>query len=759
KKLYMKLFIKKNLFKKIYIVCIFTILFIQSLSYAEIINEIKIKGNDRITNETIILFGGYNINDNIESSDLNNIIKNLYETSFFKDVSINFEDNILLITVDENPLIQSVVFEGIKNKSLIKGIKEIILQKEKSSFVESKVKKDQDLILNSLRVNGYYFSEISTKIKNNSNNTVDIIYNVSLGEKALIKNIKFIGNKIFKNNKLRKVIVSEEAKFWKFLSTKKTIDVRRFDLDQDLLNNFYKNNGYYNVKINSSYAKLIEDNYFEIVFNIDAGEKFYFNNLSINLPTDYNKNDFINISNLLESFKGKTYSLNRIEDILDEIDLIAINENYEFVSATYDEKIVDGNKINLSINLSDTEKYYIDRINITGNYITSERVIRNQLLADEGDPYNEILVNKSFNKIKSLGIFKSVKNDVETFDSEKIKVINIEIEEKPTGEIFAGAGTGTSGSSLSFGISENNYLGEGIELGSEISVSDQSLNGRLFINEPNYKNSNRSFLRSFQRVENDYLSKFGYKTEKTGFTFGTSYEQYKDIFFSPKISNFYEEISTTSKASKAKRKQDGDYLDLILDYRVTLNKLNQNFNPTDGYRVSFTQELPLYSEDFTLVNRLNYTKYFETENNVIYSLGIFTAASNSLSNDDARITKRIIIPSRKLRGFEPGKIGPKDGSDFIGGNYGTSLNFASTLPRLFTEVQDLDLSLFFDAANVWAVDYDSSIDDNSKIRSSTGVALDWFTPIGPLSLSYSFPITKSSTDVTENFRFNIGTTF
>ena len=208
------------------------------------------------------MFSGYNINDNIESSDLNNIIKNLYETSFFKDVSINFEDNILLITVDENPLIQSVIFEGIKNKSLIKGIKEIILQKEKSSFVESKVKKDQDLILNSLRVNGYYFSEISTKIKNNSNNTVDIIYNVSLGEKALIKNIKFIGNKIFKNNKLRKVIVSEEAKFWKFLSTKKTIDVRRFDLDQDLLNNFYKNNGYYN----SGEVIAITVNFIEEVF-------------------------------------------------------------------------------------------------------------------------------------------------------------------------------------------------------------------------------------------------------------------------------------------------------------------------------------------------------------------------------------------------------------------------------------------------------------------------------------------------------------
>ena len=200
-------------------------------------------------------------------------------------------------------------------------------------------------------------------------------------------------------------------------------------------------------------------------------------------------------------------------------------------------------------------------------------------------------------------------------------------------------------------------------------------------------------------------------------------------------------------------------MDLILDYDLTLNKLNQNFNPTDGYKIGFSQELPLYSEDFTLVNRLNYTRYYETENGTIFTLGFLAASSNSLSDDDARITKRIFIPSRKLRGFEPGKIGPKDGSDFVGGNFGTALNFASTLPGLFTEIQDLDLSLFIDAANVWEVDYDASIDTNQKIRSSTGIALDWFTPIGPLSMSYAFPITKKSSDVTESFRFNIGTTF
>ena len=255
------------------------------------------------------------------------------------------------------------------------------------------------------------------------------------------------------------------------------------------------------------------------------------------------------------------------------------------------------------------------------------------------------------------------------------------------------------------------------------------------------------------------MSSYGYKTEKTGFSFGTTYEQYREVFFSPTFETTYEDISTNASASASKKKQQGTYLDLILDYDIILNKLNQNFNPTDGYIFSFTQELPFYSEDYTIINKLNYSKYFETENNLVFSFSLFGASANSLSNDDARITKRIFIPSRKLRGFESGKIGPKDGNDYIGGNFGSAVNIVTTLPDLFADVQNLDISLFFDAANVWGVDYSSSIDENSKIRSSTGLAFDWFTPIGPLSLSYTLPLTKNSTDVTEKVRFNIGTTF
>ena len=745
--------------KKILLLFVFIITLSSQALSKELIKNFEISGNDRISSETIILFSGYKLNDKIDQNDINEIIKKLYETSFFKNLSINFDENILFIEVEENPLVQTVIFNGIKNKSLIEQIKDTIVQKEKSSFVENKIKIDQDRILNSLRVSGYYFSKVSSSIKKNKNNTVDIIYDIELGDKALIKNIKFIGNKVFKDNKLRKVIVSEEAKFWKFLSSKKTVDIQRFKLDEKLLKNFFKNNGYYNVNINSSFAQIIEDKYFEIVFNVDAGKKYFFNNMILNLPDDYNRIDFNKLEQLLLELKNKPYSLNRIEDILDEIDEITLNNNYEFVSATYDETTVSGNKIDMVINLKDTEKFYIEKVKITGNLITSERVIRNALISDEGDPFNELLVNKSYNNIRALGLFKDVKTNVETNENKKTKIINIEVEEKPTGEIFAGAGTGTSGSTLSFGISENNYLGEGIRLGTNFSITDDSLTGRFFTREPNYKNTNRSLTRSFERTENDFLTKYGYKTEKTGFSFGTSYEQYKDIFFSPTISNYYESISTNSKASAAKRKQDGDYLDVNLNYDLTLNKLNRNFNPSDGFKLILSQELPFYSEDYTLINKLNYSKYFESDGGTIFTLGFLAATSNSLSNDDARITKRVFIPQKKLRGFEPGKIGPKDNDDYIGGNFGTAFNLASTLPRLFTEVQDLDVSLFFDAANVWGVDYDSSIDDNSKIRSSTGVAIDWFTPIGPLSLSYAIPITKNSTDTTENFRFNIGTTF
>ncbi len=733
-------------------------LFLTFKAYSESVNEINVVGNDRVSAETIILFSGFKDKDKVNPEILNSIIKNLYSTNFFSDVKVSTKDGKLLITVVENPVVEEIEFIGIKNKKILEVLNENIKLKTKTSFLLNELKSDEQLISNILRSNGFYFSEISTSIQNNDNNTVKITYDVDLGDRAYINKIKFIGDKKFKDRKLKNVIVSEEAKFWKFISKNKYLDINRIKFDENLLKNFYKNRGFFQVKVNSSFAKVINETDFELVFNIDAGNKFYFNNLELITPSDFSQDNFSEVLKVLSNLKGELYSFKKIEGVLDEIDKIALTKEFEFINASYVEEIKDDNKLNLKIKISETDKFYVERINITGNYITEEKVLRNSLIIDEGDAYNKILLNKSINNIKGKNIFSKV--NVKTIDGteDRKKIIEINVEEKPTGEISAGAGTGTSGSTVSFGIRENNYLGRGVKLKASLSFSDTGLRGLFSSTNPNYKNSDRSLTTSVERVTEDLMDKFGFKNEKTGFSFGTSYEQFQNVYFSPEISNYYESLTTNSSASAAKKKQDGDYLDSYFNYGLSLNKLNQNYQPTDGYRSAFYQSIPLYSEDYSIANKYTFSRYHSLTNDMILSYSIYAQAVNSLSSEDVRVTKRVYIPQRKLRGFVAGKVGPKDAADFIGGNYGSAFNVNTTLPKLFPTLQNVDFNLFFDAANVWGVDYNSAL-DKSKIRTSTGLAMDWFTPVGPLSFSLAQPITKASSDETETFRFNIGTTF
>ena len=188
-----------------------------------------------------------------------------------------------------------------------------------------------------------------------------------------------------------------------------------------------------------------------------------------------------------------------------------------------------------------------------------------------------------------------------------------------------------------------------------------------------------------------------------------------------------------------------------------MNKLNQNFQPTDGFVTNFSQTLPIYSDDISIENSFTGSRYYSINDNLILSAKIFLKAINSL-DDNVRVSKRVFVPSRLLRGFESGKIGPKDGTQFIGGNYAGAVNLNSTVPNIFFENENVDLNFFVDFANVWEVDYDSSLDSN-KVRSATGIAVNWFSPIGPLTFSYAIPITEQNTDITEKFRFRIGTSF
>ena len=406
-----------------------------------------------------------------------------------------------------------------------------------------------------------------------------------------------------------------------------------------------------------------------------------------------------------------------------------------------------------------SEKFYVEKINIFGNNITREEVIRNNLLVDEGDAFNELLQTKTLNNLKSLNFFSKVESEIIDVTNQNKKIINITVEEKPTGEIMAGAGVGTSGGTVAFGISENNYLGRGIEFNADVSVSVESLKGLISMNNPNYKGSNRSLNTSIESTVTDRLENFGYKSNKTGFSIGSSFEFYDDLYWNTGFSSYVEKLETDSTASASMKKQVGSYFDTYFNQTFTYDKRNQKYKTTDGYISRFSQNIPLLSESYALTNTFDYKTYNQWFDENVFSFGFFAKTSKSLIGKDVKLSDRLYLPASKLRGFESGKIGPKDGYDYIGGNYAASINLASTLPQIMPNLQNTNFSVFFDAANVWGIDYDSGLASNSQIRSSVGIAVDFFTPIGPLNFSLAEPITQSNMDRTESFRFNIGTTF
>lgn len=745
-----------KLLKLICIIFFFTVLTNQSFS--EIIKKIEIIGNDRISDDTIILFSEVTTNQEVNSVDLNNLTKNLYSTNYFKDIKVTFNNGLLTILVVENPIVGQIKFKGIKAKKIQEQIEDNITLRARSSFDKIILNDDKEKIYQILKNLGYYFANVEIYSEDKSKNIIDIIFDIKLGKKTKIGKITFTGNKFFKDKKLKSIILSEEYKPWKFISGRKYLKEETVSLDKRLLKNFYLNKGFYDVKINSSFAKLDNQNNFELIFNINSNNLYFFDNLTLNLPSDFNVDNYIEISKLFKDLKNKPYSINRIEKIINLIDRISNTEQFESTKATVNENVID-NKINLEFVVEETERIIVKKINILGNNVTQENVLRNQLEIDEGDPYNEILAVRSINNIRSLNFFRSVDLDVLDDKQNGFKEMNISVTEKPTGEIMAGAGVGTSGATIAAGVKENNYLGKGIGLEANLSLSEDSIKGLFSVNNPNFKNSDKSVNASVQATEINKLSDFGYKSSKTGFSVGTGFEYYNDLNLNLGFNTFYEKVEADSKASARQKKQAGNYFDTFLNLKFKYDKRDQKFQPSDGFISNYSIDLPIISDAATLTNRYDFSNYFQYLNKNVLKTSIFFQSSNSLIGDNVKLSERNYIPSKKLRGFEYGKIGPKDGKDYIGGNFVSSLNISSTIPQILENIQSTDFTIFLDVANIWGVDYDSSLDNADEIRSSIGIGLDWFSPVGPVNFSLAQPISKGDSDKTETFRFNLGTTF
>ncbi|NKA17556.1 MAG: outer membrane protein assembly factor BamA, partial [Alphaproteobacteria bacterium] len=397
--------------------------------------------------------------------------------------------------------------------------------------------------------------------------------------------------------------------------------------------------------------------------------------------------------------------------------------------------------------LSEGQKVLIDKINIQGNTITEEKVIRDSLVLAEGDYLNSTKVKKSVDTIKSRQLFSKV--DYKVVDSEKknFKDFNLFVKEQPTGSISAGVGYGSNGGLFEASINERNFLGQGINLNFTGRLATEEIRGELTYVHPNFKQSDKELAASVYSVVDDYKNS-GYLNKKAGSKFSTNYEIYEDIFFRPNFGIQYDKLEITGAASNLLKSRAGNFTTSSVGYNFLFDQRDSKFNPTSGSLFYFDQNIATFISDIpTLQTGIGATLYKELlSEKFIGSVKARLANVTAFDDKDVKLSDRIFASTSDLRGFEPRGVGPVDRNDHVGGNNLATLSLKSTFPNPIPESLRANSFLFLDVGNVWGVDYSSLISDSSKIRSTTGIALDIVSPIGPLSFTYSIPLSKASTD-------------
>ena len=724
---------------------------------AEIIKKIDISGNERVSDETVKVYGGVSLNQDIDNLKINEIIKKLYSTNFFEEINVSVSNQTLFIKLVEYPVINEIIIVGETAKKYKEAIKKNIKSKKNGPFVKALIADDESTIKKIYSTLGFNFLEVKSKVETFSKKRVNVYFEIEKGEKTKISKINFKGDRKLRDRRLRDIITSQETKFWKVLTKNTNLNESNIELDKRLLTNYYKSIGYYDVKVLSEIVELKEDFQSEITYNINAGTRYKISKISTKVDPVLDKKLFLPLNKIYKKTIGSFYSPFTVKKLLDELDFIINNEDLQFIEHNVNEILKD-DTIELIINVIEGQKVIVEKIDIVGNSVTNESVIRSGLLLDEGDPYSKVKVDKSLAQIRSKRIFASVKETTIQGSMPNSKKIEISVEEMPTGEISAGAGIGTNGGSFAFNIKENNWLGKGVTVSANADLSADSVSGSLSLTDPDYNFTGKELSYYLKSVQNDKKDS-GYENDVIGTGVSLSYEKFKDIYFSPGLSLTYDDLTTDNTASALLKKQSGSSTDLMFDYALSSDKRDRRFMPTAGHLTSFYQQLPVYADQPHLKNNFSTRHYKEFSEDMIGALKFGVTAINGLNDEDVRISQRLNLSTSKLRGFEPGKIGPKDGDDFIGGNYSTSLNLEANFPNFFPEKSNADIGLFLDAGNVWGVDYSDSIDDSNKLRSTAGANFSWLSPAGPLSFVFSKNITKASTDVDQSFNFRLGTTF
>ena len=738
----------------------------------DIITQIRVEGNQRIEPETVRSYMQIGVGDKYDAAKVDRSLKTLFATGLFADVTIRREGSVLIVSVVENPIINRIAFEGNKAIKKDKLNKEVQLR-PRVVYTRSRVRADVQRIIEIYRRSGRFAATVEPKIVQLPQNRVDLIFEIHEGKKTKIRRINFIGNKRYSDGKLRGQTSTKESRWWRFFSKGDTYDPDRLAYDRELLRQFYLQRGYADFRVVSAVAELTRDRReFFITFTVEEGQTYRFGD--VKLVSDIRDLKPDALQDLVQPEKGKLYNAKQIEDTVDALNEAAGQRGYAFVDIRPEIHRDKKNRtIGVTFHILQAPRVYVERIEITGNFRTLDRVIRREMRLAEGDAFNVALMRRSRARIRSLGFFGDVAVDQSQGSAPDRNVIHVSVQEQSTGELSIGAGYSSLEHLIGqVSIRERNLLGRGqdLRLSFQISSIQQSIN--LGFTEPYFMGHDVAAGFDIFRTKNDYTNYTYYKQGQTGFqlrfgfpiteylTFGVNYRLSLDNIT---LSNVLDPSIFPTYVQELL----GNFTTSAVGYSLSYFRLDDRVDPKRGFSWVLSQNFAGLGGSVKYIRTdLNFNWYHPLiKDNWVLSFGLREGYIEGLGQG-VRINDRYFLGGSQLRGFEPGGVGPATYNystgkyDSLGGNlyYNGSLEF--TVPVGATSELGLKFSTFVDFGSLAYVDsVGTNIFDVGSLRASAGVGVGWKSPMGPIRLDFAVPLKKESFDRTQFFQFNFGTRF
>lgn len=726
------------------------------------VKKISVDGLQRVEPETVYSYLNIKQNSKVTQDELDAAFKHLYDTGLFSDINFDTSSgNILTITVKENPIIGKVAFDG-NDKIDDKILETELLLSSRSVYDKAKIQQDVQRILDVYRKTGNYSVSVEPKIIEREDNRIDLIYEIDEGKAAKIDKINFLGNTHYSSADLQDEIMSKESRWYRIFTSAETYDADKMNYDKELLRRFYTSRGYADFKVDSAIAELSSDNKsFTLTYSLDEGVRYKVDNISIS--SAIKDIDTKALYKDLQIEQGNWYNAELVEKSIAEITESLGRKGFAFVNVDVDmERNNQDGKINLAFNISESERIFVNRINITGNDRTTDEVIRREFRVDEGDALNISKLRDSRRNIENLNYFGKVDIQTEPVDSNKAD-INVNVEEKSTGYFNVGIGySTTNGALLRAGVTENNFRGKGQQLGLNIGVSQRNKDYDISFTEPYFLGRRLSAGADLFMQDQEYEDEASYDTSSRGgrLRFGWNYTD--DFYHFARYTFSENEVNhVKSYASEFVKAEEGKSTASVIGQTIVYDKRDNAINTKEGYYLSFGYDLAgLGGEE--KYNKFDLKAYKFLTIADYYTFKFFANGGYIVGygGEDVRLSDRYYLGGQTLRGFEFAGIGARDKvtKDALGGNWmvysGIELTFPIGLDELGIKGRTFwDIGMLGKPDNFNA----QKIDYSSKIRSSVGFGFDWMSPMGKINIDFGFPISKEKYDETEVFRLNFGT--